>query len=63
MSFVAIHTVRAVGIAAAFGVASKIVSNLVLLPVLASYTRLDASFARRAVRSHALGANCINRDR
>jgi predicted RND superfamily exporter protein len=55
MSFVPIHTVRAVGIAAAFGAVSKIVSNLVLLPVLASYGGFDASFAHRAVRMHELG--------
>jgi len=56
LSFVPIHTVRALGITAAFGVASKIVSNLVLLPVLASYTKLDTSFASRATRSHEFGA-------
>ncbi len=56
LSFVPIHTIRALGITAAFGVASKIVSNLVLLPVLASYGSFDAGFARRAARSHALGA-------
>jgi predicted RND superfamily exporter protein len=37
MAFIPIHTVRAAGITAAFGAAAKIVSNLVLLPVLASY--------------------------
>ncbi len=56
MSFVPVHTVRALGITAAFGVASKIVSNLVLLPVLASYASFDEGFARRAARSHELGA-------
>jgi predicted RND superfamily exporter protein len=56
LSFVPIHTVRALGITAALGAASKIVSNLVLLPVLASYGGFDAGFASRAARSHELGA-------
>jgi len=56
LGFVPIHTVRALGITAAFGVASKIVSNLVLLPVLASYGSLGAGFERRAARSNELGA-------
>lgn len=56
MAFVPIHTVRALGITAAFGVASKIVSNLVLLPVLASYGSYDEACARRAARSRELGA-------
>ena len=56
MAFIPVHTVRAVGITAAFGAASKIVSNLVLLPVLASYGPVGSGIARLANRSRQLGA-------
>jgi len=56
MALVPIHTVRALGITAAYGVACKILSNLVLLPVLASYGNYDAGFASRAARAHEAAA-------
>lgn len=46
---VPIPMVRELAIAASLGVAYKIVTNLVMLPVVASYFRVDKAFAERAV--------------
>jgi predicted RND superfamily exporter protein len=54
-----IPMVEELGVTAAIGVAFKIVSNLVLLPVLASYFRFDAGFSHRFARSEALSTRVM----
>jgi hypothetical protein len=49
-----IPMVSDLGATAAIGIGYKIVSNLVLLPVLASYCRLDGGYAERSRRAHDL---------
>ena len=56
MALIPVHTVRALGVAAAFGIALKIISNLVLLPILVSYGGIDAGVANGAARVRELGA-------
>jgi predicted RND superfamily exporter protein/photosystem II stability/assembly factor-like uncharacterized protein len=48
-----IDMIQELGITATIGVAFKIVTNLVLLPILVSYCRFDAGFAQRAARVRA----------
>jgi predicted RND superfamily exporter protein len=55
MAFIPVHTIRAAGITAAFGITAKIVSNLVLLPVLASYGSFGAGVAAIAGRARQIG--------
>jgi len=55
MAFIPVHAVQAVGITGAFGTAAKILSNLVLLPVLASYGHFVTDSAGIAIRSQRLG--------
>jgi uncharacterized protein len=47
-----IPMVRELAVTASLGVAYKIVTNLVMLPVAASYFRVDTGYAERAVRQH-----------
>ncbi len=61
MALMPIHTVRALGITAAFGIALKIISNLVLLPILVSYGGIDAGVASGAARARELGARHCGR--
>ncbi|MEN6541796.1 MMPL family transporter [Parvibaculum sp.] len=46
-----IQMIRELAIAAAIGVAFKMVTNLVMLPLLVSYMRFDEGFAHRAARA------------
>ncbi|MGH0034913.1 MAG: efflux RND transporter permease subunit [Myxococcota bacterium] len=55
-----IPMVKDLGVTAAIGVAFKIVSNLVMLPVLASYFPLDHGYAERRRRSQDLAARVMN---
>ena len=50
---VPIPMIRELAITASVGVAYKIVTNLVMLPVLASYFRFDAAYVERVSRSRA----------
>jgi predicted RND superfamily exporter protein len=54
-----IPMVAELGITASIGVAFKILSNLILLPVLASYLRFDAGFVERTNRSQALATRIM----
>jgi len=60
MAFIPIHTVRALGITAAFGIASKIISNLMLLPILVSYGGFDANGPTRARELGARAAGAFD---
>jgi predicted RND superfamily exporter protein len=55
MTLIPVHTVRAAGITAAFGVVAKIASNVVMLPVLASYGSFGAGVAEISSRARQLG--------
>ncbi len=55
MVFIPVHTLQAVGITAAFGAVAKILSNLVLLPVLASYGRFSKRIVAITGRARQLG--------
>lgn len=55
-----IPLVQDLGVTAAIGVAFKVVSNLVMLPVLASYLTLDAGFAQRTLRSRAVAEKVMD---
>ncbi len=46
-----IHAIRELAIAASIGVAALIFTNLILLPILLSYTGVSASAARRSLRT------------
>ncbi len=54
-----IPMVQDLGVTAAIGVAFKVVSNLLLLPVIASYLQLDGSFAERTRGSRAMVARIM----
>ncbi len=54
LGLIAIPAVRELAIAACIGVAYKVVSNLVLLPVAASYLRFDAEYASSTSRRQEL---------
>jgi predicted RND superfamily exporter protein len=56
-----IPMVRDLGATAAIGIGYKIVSNLVLLPLLASYFELDDGFAERNRRSQAMSRLVMSR--
>lgn len=56
MVFIPVHTVQAVGITAAFGAVAKILSNLVLLPVLASYGSFSTGIEGITGRAQQLGS-------
>jgi predicted RND superfamily exporter protein len=51
-----IQAIRELAIAASLGVAVLIVTNLILLPVLLSYTGVDADAARRSLRDERAAA-------
>lgn len=55
-----IPMVQDLGVSAAIGVAFKIVSTLVLLPVVASYLDFDRGFAERTERSRALAERVMS---
>jgi len=55
-----IPMVKDLGITASIGVAFKIISNLILLPVLASYFPIDGDYARRRRRSQELAEKVMN---
>ncbi|WP_200843855.1 RND family transporter [Pantoea sp. 18069] len=50
-----IHSIRQLAIIASLGVAILVFTNLILLPVLLSYTGVSAKAAQRAVRADAVG--------
>lgn len=54
-----IPAVQDLGITAAIGVAFKVVSNLLMLPLMASYFRFDGGFAHRFARSEALSTRLM----
>lgn len=54
-----IPMVQELGITASIGVAFKILSNLVLLPVLASYVRFDGGYVARATRAQELSTRVL----
>ena len=49
--FIPIQMIQELAITAAIGVALKILTNLVMLPVLVSYFKIDDGFAARAARA------------
>jgi predicted RND superfamily exporter protein len=61
LTLIPIPMVRELGITASIGVAFKILSNLVLLPVLASYFRYDEGFVARTQHSQDLATRVMKR--
>jgi predicted RND superfamily exporter protein len=59
LALIPIPMVRDLAVTASIGVALKILSNLFLLPVLASYLRFDGGFSERFARSEALSAKAM----
>lgn len=52
--FINIPMIRELAITASIGVALKILTNLVMLPILASYCRFDERFIKRVTRARAV---------
>jgi len=61
LMLIPIPMIQTLGLAAAIGVGFKIVSNLVLLPVCASFFTFDAAFVRRVQRSRAVSTEVMRR--
>lgn len=59
LAIIPIPVVRELAVTASIGVALKIPSNLLLLPVLASYFTFDGGFSERYARSEATSAKAM----